>query len=86
MEENKFLNEEEKKVVDNYIIKEALIRLVMTKRNGKEPTKSDVNTFTKYLNMEYENNTSKNSIDSRVNSICKAIETKLTKYDRIKQL
>ena len=73
-------------VVDTYIIKEALIKLVMTKRNGKEPSKAELNRFTKYLNMEYENNTSKSSVDNRINSICKAIETKLAKYDRINLL
>ena len=73
-------------VVDTYVIKEALIRLVMAKRNGKEPTKVELNRFTKYLNMEYENNTSKSSVDNRINSICKAIETKLDKYDKISRL
>lgn len=86
MNEEIILKEENEKVVDSYIIKEALIKLVMTKRIGKEPTKRELNSFTKYLNMEYENNTSKNSVDNRIASICKAIDTKLTKYDRIKQL
>lgn len=86
MNEERVLNEENEKVVDSYIIKEALIKLVMTKRIGKEPTKRELKSFIKYLNMKYENNTSKNSVDNRINSICKAIDTKLTKYDRIKQL
>ena len=35
---------------------------------------------------EYENNTSKNSLDNRLNSLCKAIEKKYDKYTRISQL
>ena len=33
--------------------------------------------------MEYENNTSKNSLDNRINSLCKTIETKMDKYSRV---
>ena len=67
-------------------IKQELIKLTIMKHTGKEPTTRVINKFSKYLIMEYENNTSKNSLDNRLNSLCKAIEKKYDKYTRIREL
>ena len=79
-------NIEREIIVDTNMIKLELIRLTITKHTGKEPNKSIINKFYKYLIMEYENNNSKNNIENRIASICKTIETKYDKYTRISQL
>ena len=70
-------------IVDDYKIKLEVIKLAIMKHTGREIKKELLNRFCKYLTMEYENNTSKNSIDNRINSICKTINTKYDKYMRI---
>ena len=77
---------ENEQIVDLTNIKQELIKLTIMKHTGKEPTTRVINKFSKYLIMEYENNTSKNSLDNRLNSLCKAIEKKYDKYTRIIEL
>ena len=77
---------ENEQIVDITYIKNELIRLTIMKHTGKEPTTRVINKFSKYLIMEYENNTSKNSLEHRLNSLCKAIEKKYDTYTRISQL
>ena len=77
---------ENEQIIDLTNIKQELIKLTIIKHTGKEPTTRVINKFSKYLIMEYENNTSKNSLDNRLNSLCKAIEKKYDKYTRISQL
>lgn len=67
------------------IIKE-VIRLTMLKYTGRKPNTQALTKFPKYLDMEYENNTSKNSLDNRISSIIKTIEKKYEKYARVTQL
>jgi len=57
-------------IVDDYKIKLEVIKLAIMKHTGREISEELLNRFCKYLTMEYENNTSKNSIDNRINSIC----------------
>lgn len=77
---------ENEQIVDLTNIKQELIKLTIMKHTVKEPTTKVINKFSKYLIMEYENNKSKNSLDNRLNSLCKAIEKKYDKYTRISQL
>ena len=77
---------ERKEYVDLSILKKELIMLVYIKHYGKTPTKMFLHKFLKYINMEYENNTSKNSIDNRINSLCKTKETKMDNYSRVIEL
>ena len=77
---------ENEQIIDLTNIKQELIKLTIMKHTGKEPTTRVINKFSKYLIMEYENNTSKNSLDNRLNSLCKTIEKKYDKYTRISQL
>ena len=77
---------ENEQIVDLTNIKQELIKLTIMKHTGKEPTTRVINKFSKYLIMEYENNTSKNSLNNRLNSLCKAIEKKYDKYTRIREL
>lgn len=79
-------NQEREIIVDTTTIKKELIKLTIIRHTGKEPNPSLINKFLKYLNMEYENNTSKNNIENRITSLCRTIETKYDKYTRISQL
>ena len=45
-----------------------------------------LNKFLKFLSVEYENNTSKNSLDNRINSITRTITDKYDKYIKNRQL
>ena len=84
--ENAYNNQEREIIVDTTTIKKELIKLTIIRHTGKEPNPSLINKFLKYLNMEYENNTSKNNIENRITSLCRTIETKYDKYTRISQL
>ena len=79
-------NQEREIIVDTTTIKKELIKLTIIRHTGKEPNPTLINKFLKYLNMEYENNTSKNNIENRISSLCRTIETKYDKYTRISQL
>ena len=70
-------------LVDDYKIKLEIIKLSIMKHTGREISEELLNKFCKYLTMEYENNPSKNSIDNRINSICRTITIKYDKYMRI---
>lgn len=70
-------------LVDDYKIKLEIIKLSIMKHTGREISEELLNKFCKYLTMEYENNSSKNSIDNRINSICRNITIKYDKYMRI---
>lgn len=70
-------------LVDDYKIKLEIIKLSIMKHTGREISEELLNKFCKYLTMEYENNSSKNSIDNRINSICRTITIKYDKYMRI---
>ena len=76
-------NQERQRIVDDYFIKQEFIKLEIAKHIGKEPTNKEINSFLKYLAMEYENNSSKNSLDNRIVSIGKTIIGKYDKYKRI---
>ncbi len=70
-------------LVDDYKIKLEIIKRSIMKHTGREISEELLNKFCKYLTMEYENNSSKNSIDNRINSICRTITIKYDKYMRI---
>lgn len=71
------------RIVDINLIKEGLLRLMLIKRYGKEPTRSDLQRFIKFINVEYESNSSKNSVDKRIESICRQLDKKIEKFDKI---
>lgn len=76
-------NQTRKGIVDDYLIKQEFIKLQIAKHIGKEIDNKELNGFLKYLTMEFENNTSKNSLDNRLISIGKTITNKFDKYKRI---
>lgn len=79
-------NQERQRIEDDYSIKQDFIRKQITKHTGKAPSEKKLIAFMKFLSMEYENNTSKNSLDNRLISIGKTIINKYDKYDRISSL
>ena len=70
-------------IVDDYKLKVEFIKLSIMKHTGKDVNEELLNKFCRYLTMEYENNTSKNSIDNRINSVSKTINSKYDKFIRI---
>lgn len=73
-------------IIDEYKVKVELVKLAILKHTGTEMNEELLNKFLKFLSVEYENNTSKNSLDNRINSICKTITSKYDKYMKNKQL
>ena len=73
-------------IVDDYRIKVELVKLSILKHTGTEISEDLLNKFLKFLSVEYENNTSKNSLDNRINSINRTITNKYDKYMKNRQL
>ena len=75
-----------KMIIDDYRVKVELVKLAIWKHTGTEIDEDLLNKILKFLSVEYENNTSKNSLDNRINSICKTITNKYDKYMKNRQL
>ena len=73
-------------IVDDYRVKVELVKLSVLKHIGTEISEDLLNKFLKFLSVEYENNTSKNSLDNRINSISRTITNKYDKYMKNRQL
>ncbi len=73
-------------IIDDYRVKVELVKLAILKHTGTEIEEDLLNKILKFLSVEYENNTSKNNLDNRINSICKTITNKYDKYMKNRQL
>ena len=73
-------------IVDDYRVKVELVKLSVLNHTGTEISEDLLNKFLKFLSVEYENNTSKNSLDNRINSISRTITNKYDKYMKNRQL
>ena len=73
-------------IIDDYRVKVELVKLAILKHTGTEIEEDLLNKILKFLSVEYENNTSKNSLDNRINSISRTITNKYDKYMKNRQL
>ena len=68
------LDNRTKNILDLNDIKEVMVETMLSKYNEKALTKNELTKFFKYMNLQQKNNTSKNSVDSRIESLYKAIQ------------
>lgn len=77
------LDNRTKNILDLNDIKEVMVETMLSKYNEKALTKNEITKFFKYMNLQQRNNTSKNSIDSRIESLYKAIQKQYDSFVKL---
>ena len=80
------LDNRTKNILDLNDIKEVMVETMLSKYNEKALTKNELTKFFKYMNLQQKNNTSKNSVDSRIESLYKAIQKQYDSFAIITEL
>ena len=70
-------------ILDLNDIKEVMVETMLSKYNEKALTKNELTKFFKYMNLQQKNNTSKNSVDSRIESLYKAIQKQYDSFVKL---
>ena len=77
------LDNRTKNILDLNDIKEVMVETMLSKYNEKALTKNELTKFFKYMNLQQKNNTSKNSVDSRIESLYKAIQKQYDSFVKL---
>ena len=77
------LDNRTKNILDLNDIKEVMVETTLSKYNEKALTKNELTKFFKYMNLQQKNNTSKNSVDSRIESLYKAIQKQYDSFVKL---
>lgn len=77
------LDNRTKNILDLNDIKEVMVETMLSKYNDKALTKNELTKFFKYMNLQQKNNTSKNSVDSRIESLYKAIQKQYDSFVKL---
>ena len=77
------LDNRTKNILDLNDIKEVMVETMLSKYNEKALTKNELTRFFKYINLQQKNNTSKNSVDSRIESLYKAIQKQYDSFVKL---
>lgn len=77
------LDNRTKNILDLNDIKEVMVETMLSKYNEKALTKNELTKFFKYINLQQKNNTSKNSVDSRIESLYKAIQKQYDSFVKL---
>ena len=77
------LDNRTKNILDLNDIKEIMVETMLSKYNEKALTKNELTKFFKYMNLQQKNNTSKNSVDSRIESLYKAIQKQYDSFVKL---
>ena len=68
------LDSKTKNILDLNDIREVMVEVMLNRYTEKEFSKATIKKFQKFLSIQQKNNTSKNSIDSRIASLYTAIQ------------
>ena len=77
------LDNRTKNILDLNDIKEVMVETMLSKYNEKALTKNELTKFFKYMNLQQKNNTSKNSVDRRIESLYKAIQKQYDSFVKL---
>ena len=77
------LDNRTKNILDLNDIMEVMVETMLSKYNEKALTKNELTKFFKYMNLQQKNNTSKNSVDSRIESLYKAIQKQYDSFVKL---
>lgn len=80
------LDNKTKTILDLNDIKEVMIETMLNKYANKKLTKAELTKFFKYLNLQQKNNTSKNSVDSRIASLYNVIQKLYDNYTELNNI
>ena len=75
-----------KNILDLNDIKEVMVEIMLSKYASKKIAKAELTKFFKYLNLQQKNNSSKNSIDSRIASLYNAIQKLYDNYTELNSI
>lgn len=77
------LDNKTKNIIDVNEIKGVMVEVMLEKYNGKAFKREELSKFFKYLNLQQKNNTSKNSIDSRISSLYKTVQKLYEDFEKL---
>lgn len=77
------LDNKAKNILDLSDIKGVMVATMLNRYTGKELSENTLAKFQKFMNLQQKNNTSRNSIDSRIESLYKTIQKQ---YEDFKKL
>lgn len=80
------VDDKTKDIMDLFDIKQDMIKSMLSKYTNGNITKEQLTKFTKYLNLQYKNNKSKNNLDSRVSSIYESLQKQFDNYTKLNQI
>ena len=67
-------------------IKEVMVKTMLNKYSNKELSNAEIKKFYKYLDLQQKNNTSKNSVDSRIESLYKLIQKNYNDFTKLNEI
>lgn len=73
-------------MIDIFDIRQELIRIMVNKYAGRDLSQNTLEKFYKYLNLEFENNNSKNNLDNRINSLYKVIQKQYDDFIKLNSI
>ena len=71
---------------DTFIMLKSCYHVMLSKYASKKIAKAELTKFFKYLNLQQKNNSSKNSIDSRIASLYNAIQKLYDNYTELNSI
>ena len=80
------LDSKTKNILDLNDIKEVMVETMLNKYTDKELEKATIRKFFKYMELQQRNNTSRNSVDSRIKSLYKAIQKEYDKFMKFNEI
>ena len=80
------LDSKTKNILDLNDIKEVMVETMLNKYTDKELEKATIRKFFKYMELQQKNNTSRNSVDSRIESLYKAIQKEYDKFMKFNEI
>lgn len=80
------LDSKTKNILDLNDIKEVMVETMLNKYTDKELEKATIRKFFKYMELQQRNNTSRNSVDSRIESLYKAIQKEYDKFMKFNEI
>lgn len=80
------LDKNVKMVLDLNDIKEVMVETMLNRYTEKELSKSTLKKFHRFMSENTKTNTSKNSVDSRIESLYKAIQKEYDKFMKLNEI
>ena len=80
------LDNKAKNILDLSDIKGVMVATMLNRYTGKELSENALAKFQKFMNLQQKNNTSRNSIDSRIESLYKTIQKQYEDFKKLNEI